>query len=98
MQLLLIVCVLFLAGCDQIGTNEFVRSDGQVVFCPVTEPDWLKPPEDPAVSGSPDFGYYYSNDEASILASAWWVEQEEVYLRAGEPGVKEVWFSPEGVE
>jgi len=48
------------------------------------------------VSGSPGYGYYFVNEDHSIWASAWWVEQDEVYLRAGEEGVKVVWFRPAG--
>lgn len=64
--------------------------------CPVTEPMWIKPPEDSAVEGSPDYGYYYVNEDRSIWASAWWTGEEETYLRASEEGVKVGWFRPAG--
>jgi hypothetical protein len=58
---------------------------------------WAKPPEDPAVDGTPEFGYYFLNQDRSMWASAWWTEVEEVHLRAGEEGIKIGWFRPEGV-
>jgi hypothetical protein len=64
--------------------------------CPVTEPQWIKPPEDSAVSSSPE-GYYYVNQDHSIWASTWWTGEEETYLRASEEGIKTSWFRPEGV-
>lgn len=64
--------------------------------CPVTEPVWAKPPEDSAVVGSPDYGYYYVNEDSSIWASAWWNEAKEYQLRASTEGVKVGWFRPEG--
>jgi len=79
---------LYLAGCK--ANEESV--------CALTEPVLAKPPEDSAVSGSPEEGYYYVNKDHSIWASAWWTDQEETYLRAGEEGVKVGWFRPEGVD
>jgi hypothetical protein len=64
--------------------------------CPVTKPAWVKPPEDPAVDGSPGYGYYYVNEDSSIWASAWWNEAKEYQLRASKEGVKLGWFRPEG--
>ena len=80
---------IFLASC-QISNQEST--------CPVTEPAWVKPPEDSAVSGTPEYGYYFVNEDRTILASAWWIDQGEVYLRAGEEGVKIGWFRPMGAE
>ena len=64
--------------------------------CPVTKPLWLKPPDDPAVQDPPGYGYYYSNQDQSLLASAWWTGEQESYLRAGKDGVKVGWFRPAG--
>jgi hypothetical protein len=64
--------------------------------CPLTEPVWVKPPEDSAVQGSPEYGYYFVNEDRSIWASAWWTGQEEYHLRAGEEGNKVGWFRPTG--
>jgi len=62
--------------------------------CPLTEPVWVKPPDDSAVLTPPEFGYYFVNADRSILASAWWTE--EYPLRAGEDGNKLGWFRPAG--
>ena len=64
--------------------------------CLVSEPVWLKPPDDSAVPDSPAYGYYFANKDRSILASAWWTEQEEYHLRVGEEGIKVGWFRPAG--
>ncbi len=66
--------------------------------CPLTEPAWIKPPEDTAVSDAPVFGYYYVNEDRSILASAWWTETEAYHLRASEEGLKVGWFRPAGAD
>ena len=66
--------------------------------CPLSEPSWLKPPEDSAVLNPPDFGHYFVNEDRSIWASAWWIGQEEEYLRASEEGIKVGWFRPAGAE
>lgn len=79
---------LHLVGCNVSGQKA----------CPVTEPIWIKPPEDSAVGGIPEVGYYYVNVDLSIWASAWWTGQEEDYLRAGEDGIKVGWFRPAGAE
>jgi hypothetical protein len=64
--------------------------------CAVTEPAWLKPPEDPAVLNEPQFGYYLVNADRSIWASASWTGQPEFPLRATEEGNKVGWFRPAG--
>ena len=64
--------------------------------CPLTEPSWVKPPDDPAVNGTHEYGYYYVNPDSSIWASAWWKGHEEEYLRAGDEGIKTGWFRPQG--
>ena len=64
--------------------------------CPLTEPVWVKPPDDSAVQGSPEFGYYFVNGDRSIWASAWWTGQEENHLRVSEEGIKVGWFRPAG--
>ena len=85
------IFILALSGCGAIG-NDPASS------CPLTEAVWIKPPEDDAVSNPPAFGYYYTNDDASIIASAWWVGQDEYPLRASSEAVKVGWFRPEGAE
>jgi hypothetical protein len=64
--------------------------------CSPTEPSWVKPPDDPAVSGSPEYGHYYVNQDRSIWASAWWTGEEEAHLRVSEEGIKVGWFRPTG--
>jgi len=71
---------------------------GKAGDCPVTEPAWVKPPDDAAVQSSPGYGYYYLNADRSIWASAWWTGEEDYPLRAGEEGNKMGWFRPEGAE
>lgn len=66
--------------------------------CPVTQPDWVLPPDDPAVSDPPAYGYYYVNADRSIWASAWWSENKAFPLRAGGEGNKMGWFRPAGAD
>jgi hypothetical protein len=63
--------------------------------CPISEPTWLLPPDDPAINNPPVYGYYFTNDDQSILASAWWTDEYEGYLHANENGIKVGWFRPE---
>lgn len=97
---------VLLTGCSAIHTIDFgspTRTPGaspaeetSSSACPVTEPVWAKPPDDPAVQGSPEHGYYFVNEDRSIWASAWWTEEEEDHLRVSEEGVKVGWFRPAG--
>lgn len=66
--------------------------------CPVTEPEWAKPPDDAAVQNSPEYGYYFVNEDRSIWASAWWAGQAESHLRLSKDGFKVGWFRPEGAD
>ncbi len=93
----LLLCII-LSGCTAIGTIDKSISTPTLpqTVCPVTKPEWVKPPEDSAVEGTPDYGYYYVNEDRSIWASAWWTGQEEEYLRANEEGLKVGWFRPAG--
>ncbi len=97
-----------LSGCAPAATRDSIpasppreTSPGEneaAKRCPVTEPLWVKPPEDAAVEGEPAFGHYFVNEDRSIWASAWWAGQEEYRPRAGEEGIKVGWFRPEGAE
>ena len=91
---LLLLSVL-LVGCT---ASEQSAENISTSTCPVTEPVWAMPPDDSAVEGSPANGYYFVNEDRSIMASAWWTEQEENYLRASKEGIKMGWFRPAGVE
>jgi hypothetical protein len=99
-----LLAALLLAGCRPIRATQADNSAAPAALaaaaraCSVTEPVWVKPPEDPAVMNEPAFGWYYVNGDQSIWASAWWVGQAESYLRAGEDGVKVGWFRPAGAE
>ena len=88
---------IILAGCTLLdATGAGPAPVTPTAACPVTEPAWLSPPDDAAVSGSPEPGYYFVNQGRSMWASAWWTGQEESYLRAGDEGVKVGWFRPAG--
>jgi hypothetical protein len=90
-RLLTIFLLLFtLASCA--GLNSAKKTS-----CPVTEPAWIKPPEDPAVLDPPAFGYYFVNEDRSMWASAWWTDQEDYQLHVTEEGIKMGWFRPAGV-
>ncbi|HUE97693.1 MAG TPA: hypothetical protein VMN99_00485 [Anaerolineales bacterium] len=91
--LIIFVLILGLAGCTSIPPT----NDTSANACPLTEPLWIKPPIDAAVLDSPTFGFYFVNQDSSILASALWADPEETYLRAGGEGVKVGWFRPAGV-
>jgi len=66
--------------------------------CPLTEPEWLLAPDDPAVNNPPAYGNYFVNEDRSIWASAWWTDSEDYQLSASEDGIKVGWFRPEGAE
>ena len=82
------VLVSILLGCTGSPASD----------CPITEPEWVKPPEDSAIQNPPAFGYYFVNADKSIWASAGWTGMDETYLRAGADGVKVGWFRPAGAE
>lgn len=84
--------LLVLAACG--GAPPLVVTPANT--CPVTDPVWATPPEDTAVRGSPEPGYYYVNDDRSMWASSWWHGQEDSHLRVSEEGVKVSWFRPTG--
>lgn len=91
--------MLLPAGCAPIARI----AQPNPAACTVTEPAWLTPPEDSAVSGAPATGYYYVNADRSIWGSAWWDEagvggEGEDALHAGGEGIKMGWFRPAGAE
>jgi hypothetical protein len=95
---------IFLSACSTVKpTSSSTPSSTPVLSstsaaCPVTEPAWVKPPEDSAVQNPPAHGYYYVNEDSSIWASAWWTGEEQYPLRAGGEGNKVGWFRPAGAE
>jgi hypothetical protein len=89
-----------LAGCAAAGVPPITPSpvpteSSPEAACPVTEPAWVKPPEDSAVQDPPAYGFYFVNEDSSIWASAWYVKEEDP-LRVSEEGIKVGWFRPEG--
>ena len=64
--------------------------------CPVTTPQWRKPPRDAAVLNEPQEGYYFVNDSGSMWAAAPPLGQAGSAWRSGEDGVKVGWFRPAG--
>ena len=58
---------------------------------------WLPPPENPAVSGSREYGYYFANEDHSIWAAAWWEGRDENHLIPGED-INIGWVRPAGVD
>lgn len=63
--------------------------------CPASEPVRLTPPDDEAVSNPPTQGYYFANEDNSILASAWWVTEDAPEYDPSQ-GIKVGWFRPAG--
>lgn len=95
----LLLVASLLSGCEVIRSQDPGLSlETLENSCPITEPAWVKPPDDAAVSGTPEHGFYYVNEDRSILASAWWAGLEEEYLKASEDGIKMGWFRPAGAE
>lgn len=81
-----------LVACNSAPSAEADTADS----CPLTEPVWLKPPEDSAVLTPPEFGYYFVNDDRSIWAGAWGAGADGYHLLAGDEGNKIGWFRPAG--
>lgn len=81
-----------LTACTNSQSKENISANS----CPITEPVWIKPPKDVAIPDSPAFGYYFANEDRSILASAWWIDQEKYQLHVTEEGLKVGWFRPSG--
>jgi hypothetical protein len=104
-MVILLLCVL-LTGCalvDPIISGASAKTPSAIpgentlaADCPVTEPVWIKPPNDAAVQGSPEFGYYLVNEDQSIWASAWWAAKDADPLRVSQDGIKVGWFRPAG--
>ena len=87
--------IAFMTACL---ADQPAQEHATISACPVTQAVRAKPPEDAAVSAVPEYGYYFVNEDRSLWASAWWTDQEETHLYAGEKGIKMGWFRPEGVE
>ena len=81
-----------LVACNSTSSAEADTAES----CPLTEPVWLKPPEDSAVLTPPGFGYYFVNEDSSIWAGAWGAGADGYHLLAGDEGNKMGWFRPAG--
>ncbi len=93
--ILFLLLASVLAGCASIRGW---RLDTAASACELTEPEWLTPPEDSAIPDDPVPGYYYANDDRSILAGAWWWDNQDYPLQSDEQGTKVGWFKPESAE
>lgn len=82
-----------LLGCTAVSAKPHIGANDPET-CPVTEPQWVKPPEDAAVSNEPALGNYYVNENGTIMAAAWWYN--DYFLEAGPNGNKTGWFRPAG--
>jgi hypothetical protein len=104
----MLLLTIFLTACSVVGSKDSIPSfatpgtslEANVSsdVCKVTKAEWVIPPEDSAVDGAPDYGYYWVNEDRSIWASAWWTENDEYDLHAGEEGMKVGWFRPAGAD
>ena len=88
-RLFIVFLLIVLTGCS-------FADSASPAACPVTEPAWVKPPADTAVSGEPAYGHYFVNDDHSIMASAGWVLDKEYLLAERGNGIKMGWFRPAG--
>jgi hypothetical protein len=91
-RLLIFLLLSVLTACTSSKSIENMPAS----LCPITKPVWIKPPEDAAIPDSPAFGYYFANEDRSILASAWWIDQEDYQLHVTKEGIKLGWFRPAG--
>lgn len=98
-QVLSFVMQVQLVTVDQGASSASEAQSASSRVCPVTQPQWLLAPDDPAVQNPPAFGYYYVNEDLSIWASAWWSQtnEEASRLRASQDS-KVGWFRPAGAE
>ena len=93
--ILYLLLAIFLTGCASIRE---ARLEHARRACQLTEPVWLTPPKDGAIPQAPVPGYYYANEDESIIAGAWWWDNEDYPLNAAERGHKVGWFRPKGAE
>lgn len=90
-----VILALVVSGCASFREWRTARA---AAACQVTEPEWLTPPDDSAVLSEPVAAYYYANQDRSILAGAWWWDNEDYPLSTDEQGFKVGWFRPEGAD
>lgn len=87
---ILFFCVTGLAACT---STRFVKGTSANA-CLLTEPLWVKPPEDSAVLDTPAYSHYFVNEDSSILASASWAVEKEHLLNVSKEWIKVGWFRP----
>jgi hypothetical protein len=92
----LLLLDLLLTGCAVIDRFSPEKPATSSEDCPVSEPVRLTPPVDAAIPEEPVEGNYFANADQSIMASAWWTEQDGNKLHAGRDGNKTGWFRPDG--
>jgi hypothetical protein len=87
-----------LTGCAAVDAmlSDSINPKPSASDCPLTEPVWLLAPDDAASNDPPGYGYYFVNEDQSILASAWYAKGDKNQLRVSEEGIKVGWFRPEG--
>jgi hypothetical protein len=105
---LMLPMIIFLTVCSVVGSRDSTQSSttpgtslelGALAgVCTVTKVEWAIPPEDSTVDDEPEYGYYWVNEDRSIWASAWWTEDDEYHLQAGDEGMKVGWFRPAGAD
>ena len=105
LAVLFVLASIILAGCKGVDIMDSVTSSlisgsslaesNPANECPVSEPLWVKPPDDAAVQDSPAHSHYIVNEDRSIWVSAWWTDYP---LRVSDGGAKVGWFRPAGAE
>ena len=86
--------LLGLAGCASARDTK----GNAAKACLLTEPLWLKPPEDAAFPDPPAYSDYFVNEDRSIWASASWAIEEEYGTNVFREWIKVGWFRPAGAE
>jgi hypothetical protein len=92
--LMALFLVLGLSACTDIPETK----DSSANACLLTEPLWIKPPEDSAVLSPPAYSDYFVNEDRSIWASASWATDKEHDLNVAKEWIKVGWFRPAGAE
>jgi hypothetical protein len=91
------IMIFFVFGLAACASMQFVKGTSANA-CLLTEPLWVKPPEDSAVLDPPAYSHYFANEDNSILASASWTIEKESRLNVAREWIKVGWFRPAGAE
>ena len=92
--LLALFLLLGMAACTDLQETKGASANA----CMLTEPLWIKPPEDSAVLDPPAYSNYFVNEDRSIWASASWATEKEYELNVSKEWIKIGWFRPAGAE